>query len=86
VLDTRDEERSLDRDHDLVSLHFLDVRNLIFVLVDTAIERENNQIIGTDEVPDDPVVLRRVPNPGESRPKQLTRLVREMLSSTPHFG
>jgi hypothetical protein len=67
-------------------LHCLDVRDLIVVLVDTAIEIEPNQPIETDEIPDDSVVLRRVPNPDESRSKQLKRLVREMLSPTPHFG
>jgi hypothetical protein len=67
-------------------LHCLDVRDLIVVLVDTAIEIEHNQPIRTDEVSDDPVVLRRVPNPDELRSKQMKLLVREMLSPTPRFG
>jgi hypothetical protein len=85
VLDTLDEEQSFERDYRLVSLHRLDLRDPIVVLPDTAIEIEHNQPIGTNEVLDDSVVLRRFPNPDESRSTQLKRLVREMLPPPPRF-
>jgi hypothetical protein len=32
---------------------------------------EHKEPVGTDEIPDDPVVLHHIPNPDESRSKQL---------------